>query len=115
MRLLPIVAAVTAAFLVVSCSTPTPPQGVTVVNNFDAKRYLGTGTKLPALIIALNADWRRSRRLIASAMTVALLSSIKAGIRTGTDGSKVKEKPILPVTQPRSAEGFVLWAFLRRV
>lgn len=42
MRLLPIVAAVTAAFLVVSCSTPTPPQGVTVVNNFDAKRYLGT-------------------------------------------------------------------------
>lgn len=42
MRLLPIVAAVTTAFLVVSCSTPTPPQGVTVVNNFDAKRYLGT-------------------------------------------------------------------------
>ena len=42
MRILPVVAAVTAAFLVVACSTPTPPKGVTVVNNFDATRYLGT-------------------------------------------------------------------------
>lgn len=42
MRILPVVAAVTAAFLVVACSSPTPPKGVTVVNNFDAKRYLGT-------------------------------------------------------------------------
>ena len=42
MRLLPLVAAATAAFLVVACSSPTPPRGVTVVNNFDAKRYLGT-------------------------------------------------------------------------
>ena len=42
MRLLPLVAAATAAFLVVACSSPTPPCGVTVVNNFDAKRYLGT-------------------------------------------------------------------------
>lgn len=41
MRILPVVAAVTAAFLVVACSTPTPPKGVTVVNNFDATRYLG--------------------------------------------------------------------------
>lgn len=39
MRLLPLVAAATAAFLVVACSSPTPPRGVTVVNNFDAKRY----------------------------------------------------------------------------
>ncbi|EOV7755854.1 hypothetical protein ACPWYJ_004468, partial [Shigella flexneri] len=38
MRLLPLVAAATAAFLVVACSFPTPPRGVTVVNNFDAKR-----------------------------------------------------------------------------
>ncbi|HBZ9267303.1 TPA: hypothetical protein MNB23_005701, partial [Citrobacter freundii] len=42
MRILPVVAAVTTAFLVVACSSPTPPKGVTVVNNFDAKRYLGT-------------------------------------------------------------------------
>ena len=42
MRLLPLVAAATAAFLVVACSSPTPPRGVTVVNNCDAKRYLGT-------------------------------------------------------------------------
>lgn len=41
MRILPVIAAVTAAFLVVSCSTPTPPKGVTVVENFNAKRYLG--------------------------------------------------------------------------
>ena len=31
MRLLPLVAAATAAFLVVACSSPTPPRGVTVV------------------------------------------------------------------------------------
>ena len=42
MRLFPVVAAVAAAFLVVSCSNPTPPPGVTVVNHFDTKRYLGT-------------------------------------------------------------------------
>jgi len=41
MRILPVIAAVTAAFLVVSCSSPTPPQGVTVVSPFDASRYLG--------------------------------------------------------------------------
>lgn len=41
MRILPVIAAVTAAFLVVSCSAPTPPKGVTVVENFNAKRYLG--------------------------------------------------------------------------
>jgi apolipoprotein D and lipocalin family protein len=41
MRILPVIAAVTAAFLVVACSSPTPP-GVTVVNNFDAQRFLGT-------------------------------------------------------------------------
>ena len=42
MRILPVVAAVTAAFLVVACSSPTPPKGVTVVTPFDATRYLGT-------------------------------------------------------------------------
>ncbi|WP_148251417.1 lipocalin family protein [Raoultella terrigena] len=42
MRLLPMIAAVAASFLVVACSTPTPPQGVTVVSPFDTQRYLGT-------------------------------------------------------------------------
>lgn len=41
MRLLPIIATAAAAFLVVACSSPTPPSGVTVVDNFDAQRYLG--------------------------------------------------------------------------
>ncbi|WP_342322531.1 lipocalin family protein [Kosakonia sp. BYX6] len=41
MRLLPIIAAVAAAFLVTACSTPTPPDGVTVVQNFNTQRYLG--------------------------------------------------------------------------
>ncbi|EAW1753012.1 hypothetical protein DLP14_01875 [Salmonella enterica] len=49
MRLLPVVAAVTAAFLIVACSSPTPPKGVTVVNNFDAKRYLGTWYEIARL------------------------------------------------------------------
>ncbi|WP_368543980.1 lipocalin family protein [Enterobacter soli] len=42
MRILPVIAAVTAAFLVVACSSPTPPPGVTVVSNFDVQRFLGT-------------------------------------------------------------------------
>ncbi len=42
MRILPVIAVVTAAFLVVACSSPTPPPGVTVVSNFDAQRFLGT-------------------------------------------------------------------------
>ncbi len=42
MRLLPVAATVAAAFLLVACSSPTPPSGVTVINNFDTQRYLGT-------------------------------------------------------------------------
>ena len=49
MRILPVIAAVTAAFLVVACSSPTPPNGVTVVNNFDAQRYLGTWYEIARL------------------------------------------------------------------
>lgn len=41
MRILPVIAAVTAAFFVVACSSPTPPPGVTVVNQFDAQRFMG--------------------------------------------------------------------------
>lgn len=41
MKILPVVTAVAAAFLVVACSTPTPPRGVTVVENFNSTRYLG--------------------------------------------------------------------------
>lgn len=71
MRLLPLVAAATAAFLVVACSSPTPPRGVTVVNNFDAKRYLGTRMRLPVLITALNVDWKKSPQHTACVMTAA--------------------------------------------
>ncbi|POP40840.1 hypothetical protein CHU32_18005 [Superficieibacter electus] len=42
MRLLPVVATAAAAFLLVACSSPTPPAGVTVINNFNVQRYLGT-------------------------------------------------------------------------
>lgn len=41
MRIWPIITTLAVAFLVVSCRSPTPPPGTTVVNNFDAKRYLG--------------------------------------------------------------------------
>lgn len=41
MRLLLIIATVAAAFLVSACSAPTPPAGVTVVDDFNAQRYLG--------------------------------------------------------------------------
>lgn len=63
MRLLPLVAAATAAFLVVACSSPTPPRGVTVVNNFDAKRYLGTWYEIARLITALNVDSKSHRNI----------------------------------------------------
>lgn len=38
-------------------------RGVTVVNNFDAKRHLGTGMRLPVLITALNVDWKSHRNI----------------------------------------------------
>ena len=49
MRILPVIAAVTAAFLVVACSSPTPPPGVTVVSNFDVQRFLGTWYEIARL------------------------------------------------------------------
>lgn len=71
MRLLPLVAAATAAFLVVACSSPTPPRGVTVVNNFDAKRYLGTWYEIARLITVLNVDWKKSPQHTVCVMTAA--------------------------------------------
>ena len=41
MRSLLIIVTVAAAFLVTACSSPTPPPGVTVVENFNTQRYLG--------------------------------------------------------------------------
>lgn len=49
MRVLPLVATVAAAFLVVACSSPTPPSGVSVVENFNASRYLGTWYEIARL------------------------------------------------------------------
>ena len=49
MRILPVIAAVIAAFLVVACSSPTPPPGVTVVKPFEAQRYLGTWYEIARL------------------------------------------------------------------
>lgn len=94
MRLLPVVAAVTAAFLVVACSSPTPPAGVTVVNNFDAKRYLGTGTKSRASIIASNEDWIKSPPPTAYVMMVVSMSSTKATTPTEACGKKRKARLI---------------------
>lgn len=69
MRLLPLVAAATAAFLVVACSSPTPPRGVTVVNNFDAISV--PGMRLPVLITVLNVDWKKSPQHTVCVMTAA--------------------------------------------
>lgn len=49
MRILPVIAAVAAAFLVVACKTPTPPPGVTVVTPFDVNRYLGSWYEIARL------------------------------------------------------------------
>ncbi len=71
MRLLPLVAAATAAFLVVACSSPTPPRGVTVVNNFDAKRYLGTWYEIARFDHRFDVDWKKSPQHTACVMTAA--------------------------------------------
>lgn len=49
MRLIPVAAALATALLVVSCSSPTPPKGVTVVTPFDASRFLGTWYEIARL------------------------------------------------------------------
>ncbi len=41
MRKLFVSATVTVAILLSACSSPTPPDGVTVVQNFNTQRYLG--------------------------------------------------------------------------
>lgn len=108
MRLLPVVAAVTAAFLVVACSSPTPPKGVTVVNNFDAKRYLGTWYEIARL------DHRFERGLEQVTATYSLRDD--GGINVINKGynpdrgmwQKTEGKRILPVVQaaPRSRSLF---------
>lgn len=49
MRIWPAVTALAVALFVVSCSTPTPPPSVTVVQNFDAKRFIGTWYEIARL------------------------------------------------------------------
>lgn len=49
MRILPALAALAAAFLVVACSSPTPPPGVTVVSPFDAQRFMGNWYEIARL------------------------------------------------------------------
>lgn len=99
MRLLPLVAAATAAFLVVACSSPTPPRGVTVVNNFDAKRYLGTWYEIARF------DHRFERGLEKVTATYSLrddggLNVINKGYTlTEKCGSRVKGKRTLPAHQ----------------
>ncbi|WP_336708753.1 MULTISPECIES: outer membrane lipoprotein Blc [unclassified Cedecea] len=41
MRIWPAFTALAVALFVVSCSSPTPPPSVTVVQNFEAKRFIG--------------------------------------------------------------------------
>ncbi|MFW0767479.1 lipocalin family protein [Trabulsiella odontotermitis] len=49
MRVLSAIMSVAVAFLVVACSNPTPPPGVTVVAPFNAQRYLGTWYEIARL------------------------------------------------------------------
>lgn len=111
MRLLPLVAAATAAFLVVACSSPTPPRGVTVVNNFDTKRYLGTWYEIARF------DHRFERGLEKVTATYSLrddggLNVINKGYNPDREmWRRVKEKPTLLENPRRSSpESVVLWA-----
>lgn len=114
MRILPVVAAVTAAFLVVACSSPTPPKGVTVVNNFDAKRYLGTGMRSHASIIDLNVDWNKSRPPMVCVTMAGLMSSIKAITRIGECG-KTEGKAYFTGSPNRAALKVSFRPVLRRL
>ncbi|WP_058912489.1 outer membrane lipoprotein Blc [Entomohabitans teleogrylli] len=49
MKIWPIVTVISAAVLITACQSPTPPRGVTVVENFDAQRYLGTWYEIARL------------------------------------------------------------------
>lgn len=49
MRLWTFAVAAAATCLLVACRSPTPPKDVTVVDNFDAKRYLGTWYEIARL------------------------------------------------------------------
>lgn len=57
--------------LVVACSSPTPPRGVTVVNNFDAKRYLGTWYEIARFDHRFERGLEKSPQHTACVMTAA--------------------------------------------
>lgn len=115
MRLLPLVAAATAAFLVVACSSPTPPRGVTVVNNFDAKRYLGTWYEIARF------DHRFERGLEKVTATYSLrddggLNVINKGYNPDREMWQQSEGSVLyRRTNSRCAESVILWSFLWRL
>jgi lipocalin len=99
MRILPVIAAVTAAFLVVACSSPTPPAGVTVVNNFDAQRFLGTWYE----IARFDHRFERGLQKVTanySSMDDGGIQVINRGYNpTGRCGNSRLDKPTLPATQ----------------
>lgn len=112
MRLLPLVAAATAAFLVVACSSPTPPRGVTVVNNFDAKRYLGTWYEIARF------DHRFERGLEKVTATYSLrddggLNVINKGYNP--DRGMWQQSEGKAYFTSRCAESVILWSFLWRL
>ena len=95
MRILPVIAAVTAAFLVVACSSPTPPPGVTVVSNFDAQRFLGTWYE----IARMDHQFERGLEKVTvnySAMTAGSGSLTAAITRIARCGSSQLVRPISP-------------------
>ncbi|VEB92841.1 outer membrane lipoprotein Blc [Citrobacter koseri] len=103
MRLLPVVAAVTAAFLVVACSTPVPPRGVTVVTDFDARRYMGTWYEIARFDHRFESGLEKVTTTYSLRDDGGLTSSTKATTRTGACGRKQKGKPGLraPPAAPR--------------
>lgn len=115
MRILPVVAAVTAAFLVVACSSPTPPKGVTVVNNFDAKRYLGTWYEIARFDHRFERGLDKVTATTACATTAASTLLTRAITLTGRCGRKRKGKPISPATQAEPRLRFLFRPLLWRV
>ncbi len=94
---------------VATCSSPAPPKGVTVVNNFDARNVTSAhGMRSRASIIDLNVGWNKSKPPIACVTMAGLMSSIKAITRAGRCGKNKKAKRICTSSRaaPRSKSLF---------
>lgn len=116
MRIWPIITTLAVAFLVVACSSPTPPPGTTVVNNFDAKRYLGKWYEIARFDHKFESGLEQVTATY-STMDDKVMVVINRGFNPRPADVAAKCWPGVFHRRPKPGrtESFILWAVLWRL